>query len=97
MDLGCVSDKKIKEFAICDRKFMVGVFSPWNEIYLSEEIENVLSDNKINNNVSAMIGGSDSIKRSISRKYGIPVRSLPFIPDAFNIKASERAFFKEIM
>ena len=44
-----------------------------------------------------MIGGSDSIKRSISRKYGIPVRSLPFIPDAFNIKASERAFFKEIM
>ena len=97
MDLGCVSDKKIREFAICDRKFVLGIFSPWNEKKLISEIYNVLSEEKINSNLSLMIGGSDSTKKSISRKYGIPVRSLPFIADAFNVKPKDRAFFYELM
>ena len=97
MDLGCVSDRRIKEFAICDRKYVLGIFSPWNEKTLISEMEKLLSDKKINHNVSLMIGGSDSTKKNISRKYDIPVRSLPFVEDAFNVRSKDRAFFNELM
>ncbi len=97
MDLGSVSEKKIREFAICDRKILLGIFSPWNERKLLLSLTEILSDKKINSHVSGLIGGSDSIKRDISRKYNIPVRSLPFIPDAFNVRSADRAFFNELM
>ncbi|MCR4946789.1 MAG: hypothetical protein K5929_07605 [Lachnospiraceae bacterium] len=97
MDLGSVPEKKTREFAICDRKILLGIFSPWNEKKLFLSLDEILSDKKINYRVSGLIGGSDSIKRDVSRKYNIPVRSLPFIPDAFNIRSADRAFFNEII
>ena len=97
MDLGCIEDGRINEFAICDRKFITGIFSPWNEQRLLSIMDEIKSNHKIINNVSGILRGSDRIKKTVEREYGIPVRSLPFIADAFDIKKENRAFFNELL
>ena len=97
LDLGCISDRKTNEFSLCDRKFLLGIFSPWNEKKLLLSLDDIINTKKNYYNVSGLIWGSDSIKSHISRSFNIPVRSLPFIADAFNIRSADRAFFNELI
>ena len=84
------------EFWRCDRRFVVGSFSEWQQESFREfEMGNRVSGRK--SWKSLAVFGSEETRREFKRRYRIETERIPFSADAFAVTEECGKFFGKII
>ncbi len=96
IDFGTAAEGNMGEFWRCDRRFVVGSFSEWQQESFREfEMGNRVSGRK--SWKSLAVFGSEETRREFKRRYRIETERIPFSADAFAVTEECGRFFGKII
>ena len=96
IDFGSVKDGEHESYWRCDKKFLVGSFTEWQQESFREfEMEKRAKQKK--SWQSLAVFGSEETRREFSRRYRINAERIPFSADAFSVTEECGEFFKRIL
>ena len=96
IDFGTAAEGSMGEFWRCDRRFVVGSFSEWQQESFREfEMGNRVSGRK--SWKSLAVFGSEETRREFKRRYRIETERIPFSADAFAVTEECGKFFRKII
>lgn len=96
IDFGTAEEGNMGEFWRCDRRFVIGSFSEWQQERFREfEMKNRISGKK--SWKSLAVFGSEETRREFARRYRIRTERIPFSADAFAVTEECGKFFGKII
>ena len=96
IDFGSVKDGEHESYWRCDKKFLVGSLTEWQQESFREfEMEQRAKQKK--SWQSLAVFGSEETRREFSRRYRINAERIPFSADAFSVTEECGEFFKRIL
>ena len=95
IDFGAVDEEMPPEFLRCERQFVVGSFSEWQEMCFREFVRKNENGKKSWNYLAAF--GSEETRREFRRRPGISVGRIPFSADAFSVTKEGCSFFQQLI
>lgn len=96
MDFGAVEENMDAEFLRCDKQFIVGSFSEWQQERFREfAAEQGRAGKKSWKYLAAF--GSEETRKEFKRRYGIASERIPFSADAFSVTEESGKFFDWLM
>ena len=96
IDFGTAAEGNMGEFWRCDRRFVVGSFSEWQQESFREfEMGNRVSGRK--SWKSLAVFGSEETRKEFKRRYRIETERIPFSADAFAVTEECGKFFGKII
>ena len=84
------------EFLRCEKQFIVGSFSEWQQERFREFAEKGNRAGKIGWKYLAVFG-SEETRREFKRRFGILTERIPFSADAFSVTEECGKFFGRLM
>lgn len=96
IDFGSVWEGDIGEFWRCEKRFLVGSFSEWQQDCFREFELGMKTDGK-KSWQSLAVFGSEETRREFARRYRIHTERIPFSADAFAVTEECRKFFKRLI
>jgi len=95
IDFGAVNEELPPELLRCERQFLVGSFSEWQEMCFREFVR------KNNNGKKGWkylaVFGSEETRKEFRRRPGIFVGRIPFSADAFSVTKESCSFFQQLI
>lgn len=97
LDMGC-EESCWQEFLRCDLKYIVASLSPWR-IRQAEAFMDLHENEHSKNYFTALLTVTGSVyeKKKFQRTYHVPVRTIPFIADPFQLEKDQMSFFQELL
>ena len=96
IDFGSVKDGANELYWRCDKKFLVGSFTEWQQESFREfEMEQRAKQKK--SWQSLAVFGSEETRREFSRRFRINAERIPFSADAFLVTKECGEFFQRIL
>ena len=96
IDFGSVKDGENGLYWRCDKKFLVGSFTEWQQESFREfEMEHRAKQKK--SWQSLAVFGSEETRREFSRRFRINTDRIPFSADAFSVTKECGEFFQRIL
>lgn len=96
IDFGDVQSADWACFLRCDRKFLIGSFSEWQQERFREfELKKRPAEKKSWQSLAAF--GSEETRREFSRRYRIFTERIPFSADAFAVTEECGSFFRKLL
>ena len=96
IDFGSVKDGANELYWRCDKKFLVGSFTEWQQESFREfEMEQRAKQKK--SWQSLAVFGSEETRREFSRRFRINAERIPFSADAFSVTKECGEFFQRIL
>lgn len=95
LDFGQDYDRHRAEFLRCEKKMILGSLIPWKRSYFCRMMEKIKMETHYKTWDYYALFGIKEDKKEFKIDYGIPLRTLPFIEDPFQIKKETYAFFQE--
>lgn len=99
LDMGILNTYTAKEFAKCNKQFLVCSLSKWRKPHALEKIAQFLKNNYINQeHVTVLANGTMKKSTSmISPKIKCRYCALPFIENPFQLATTDFAFFHHLL
>ena len=95
IDFGAVNEELPPELLRCEKQFLVGSFSEWQEMRFREFVRKNENGKKSWNYLAAF--GSEETRREFRRRPGIFVGRIPFSADAFSVTQESYSFFQQLI
>lgn len=95
IDFGAVDQELPPELLRCERQFLVGSFSEWQEMCFREFVRGNENGKRSWNYLAAF--GSEETRREFRRRPGISVGRIPFSADAFSVTKESCSFFQKLI
>lgn len=95
IDFGAVNGETLAELLRCERQFLVGSFSEWQEVNFREFVRKNEKGTKSWEYLAAF--GSEETRREFRRRPGIFVERIPFSADAFSVTKECCSFFRQLI
>lgn len=99
LDMGVLNTYSAKEFAKCEKQFLICSLSRWKRNLSVEKIKKLLNTCYIHQKNVTILGNCKEKRStlSISNKEPFKVIPIPFLPDPFQIDTEFFSFFREIL
>lgn len=95
IDFGAVDDHRLAELLRCDKQFMIGSFTEWQEQSFRDFVK---KNRDIGDRWSYLaIFGSEETRREFRRRPGIQTIRIPFSADAFSVTRDTVEFFETLL
>lgn len=95
IDFGAVDQELPPEFLRCEKQFLVGSFSEWQEMCFREFVRENENGKKCWNYLAVF--GSEETRKEFRRRPGISVGRIPFSADAFSVTKESYSFFQQLI
>ncbi len=96
IDFGDCMSADLTNYARCDRQFLIGSFSEWQQERFRESgMFKIPADNKSRKYLAVF--GSEETGKEFSRRYRIDAQRIPFSADAFAVTRECAEFFGELL
>ena len=95
IDFGAVNEELPPELLRCEKQFLVGSFSEWQEMCFREFVRENENGNRSWKYLAAF--GSEETRREFRRRPGILVGRIPFSADAFSVTTESCSFFQQLI
>ena len=96
IDFGSVKDGEHELYWRCDKKFLIGAFTEWQQENFREfEMEKRAKQKKCWQSLAVF--GSEETRREFSRRYRINTERIPFSADAFSVTKECGSFFEHVL
>lgn len=95
IDFGAVNEELPPELLRCEKQFLVGSFSEWQEMRFREFVRENENGNRSWKYLAAF--GSEETRREFRRRPGILVGRIPFSADAFSVTTESCSFFQQLI
>jgi len=96
VDFGVLKEENRAEFLRCEKQFLVGSFSEWQQERFREyAMENNRAGKKSWKYLAAF--GSEETRKEFMRRYGIFAERIPFSADAFSVTEECGMFFRKFI
>lgn len=95
IDFGVLDEQNFAEFLRCEKQFVIGSFSEWQERAFREFVKRN-GAGKRSWNCLAFFGSEES-RKEFMRRPGIPVERIPSSVDAFSVTKECSRFFKKLI
>ena len=95
IDFGAVNEELPSELLRCEKQFLVGSFSEWQEMCFREFVRENENGNRSWKYLAAF--GSEETRREFRRRPGILVGRIPFSADAFSVTTESCSFFQQLI
>lgn len=96
IDFGDVKHEDLGEFWRCEKQFVVGSFSEWQQDDFREFETEKRSEGR-KSWTSLAVFGSEETRREFARRYRINTERIPFSADAFAVTEECGAFFDKLL
>ena len=96
MDFGSLDGGDWAEFLRCDKQFLLGSFSEWQQ-EVFRELALPAKRGRKRSWVNLAVFGSEETRREFLRRYRIPVERIPFSADAFAVTKECGNFFERLL
>ncbi len=95
IDFGVLGNDCISEFLRCEKQFVIGSFSEWQE----EAFRKYVHEHGPGNDSWKYLAvfGSEETRREFKRRPGIAVERIPFSVDAFSVTKESSKFFEQLI
>ena len=95
IDFGNIEKEQLSEIARCEKQFLIGSFSEWQE----EVFWNFVRENGAGNGNWQFLAvfGSEETRKEFRRRPGIFTERIPFSADAFSVTRESCTFFHQLM
>ena len=95
IDFSVLGDDRISEFLRCEKQFVIGSFSEWQEEAFRKFVREHGTGMKSWKYLAVF--GSEETRREFKRRPGIVVERIPFSVDAFSITKDSSRFFEKLI
>ena len=95
IDFGAVNEELPPELLRCEKQFLVGSFSEWQEMRFREFVRENENGNRSWKYLAAF--GSEETRREFKRRPGIVSERIPFSVDAFSVTKECSRFFERFV
>lgn len=95
IDFGAVNEELPPELLRCEKQFLVGSFSEWQEMQFREFVRE--NENGKKSWYYLAVFGSEETRKEFRRRPGIFVGRIPFSADAFSVTKESCSFFRELI
>lgn len=95
IDFGAVNEELPPELLRCEKQFLVGSFSEWQEMCFREFVREKGNGNRSWEYLASF--GSEETRREFRRRPGISVGRIPFSADAFSVTKESCSFFQQLI
>ncbi|MBR6615744.1 MAG: hypothetical protein IKK95_07270 [Lachnospiraceae bacterium] len=95
IDFGAVNEELPPELLRCEKQFLVGSFSEWQEMCFREFVRENENGNRSWKYLAAF--GSEETRREFRRRPRISVGRIPFSADAFSVTTESCSFFQQLI
>jgi len=95
IDFGAVNEELPPELLRCEKQFLVGSFSEWQEMRFRGFVRENENGNRSWKYLAAF--GSEETRREFRRRPGISVGRIPFSADAFSVTTESCSFFQQLI
>ena len=95
IDFGAVDQELPPEFLRCEKQFLVGSFSEWQQECFREFVRNNGIGKKSWKYLAVF--GSEETRKEFRRRPGISVGRIPFSADAFSVTKDSCSFFQQLI
>ena len=95
IDFGAVHAELPPELLRCEKQFLVGSFSEWQEMCFREFVRENENGKRSWKYLAAF--GSEETRREFRRRPGIFVGRIPFSADAFSVTTESCSFFQQLI
>lgn len=102
LDLGSGADAW-QEFLRCDLRYLVASFSPWRvrkaQEFMAAHAQQPGMEQVHQNYFTALLTVTGNVyeKKRFQQTYRVPVRTVPFMTDAFRLGKEQLSFFQELL
>ena len=95
IDFGVLGDAQFTDFLRCEKQFLVGSFSEWQETCFREFVRKNETGKKSWSYLAAF--GSEETRKEFMRRPGIFIDRIPFSADAFSVTKECGQFFEKLI
>lgn len=95
IDFGRLEEAQFAEFLRCEKQFVIGSFSEWQESRFREFVRQNGTGKKSWDYLAVF--GSEETRKEFMRRPGIITRRIPFSADAFSVTKECRQFFEKLI
>lgn len=95
IDFGVLDEQNLAEFLRCEKQFVIGSFSEWQEGAFREFVRKNGTGKKSWNWLAAF--GSEESRKEFMRRPGISVQRIPSSVDAFSVTKEWSQFLKKLI
>lgn len=95
IDFGAVKEEQLAEILRCEKQFLIGSFSEWQETCFRNFVHENGRGDKSWEYLAAF--GSEETRREFRRRPGIFVERIPFSADAFSVTKECCSFFQKVL
>lgn len=96
VDFGVLTEENRAEFLRCEKQFLVGSFSEWQQEGFREYAMEKGRTGKVSWQYLAVFG-SEETRKEFKRRYGIFAERIPFSADAFSVTEECGKFFRKLI
>ncbi|MBR5266962.1 MAG: hypothetical protein IKU20_02055 [Lachnospiraceae bacterium] len=95
IDFGAVDEGLMPELLRCEKQFLVGSFSEWQEMRFREFVRENENGKRSWNYLAVF--GSEETRKEFRRRPGVSVGRIPFSADAFSVTKECCSFFQQLI
>lgn len=95
IDFGVLEENRISEFLRCDKQFVIGSFSEWQEKAFRELVQRYGTGKESWKYLTVF--GSEETRKEFKRRTGIVVERIPYSADAFSVTRECSRFFERLI
>lgn len=96
IDFGNAENADWSDFLRCERQFLIGSFSEWQQEKF-REFERKKAELGKKSWTSLAVFGSEETRREFKRRFRLRTERIPFSADAFSVTAESRDFFERLL
>ncbi len=95
LDLGSSREDNYAEFLRCTKKIVVGSFCLWKRQAYDDLMQFVKNEASYTDWEFCELFGKKEDKKEFKKKYGVPLRTIPFLRDPYHLRQEDFLFLKE--
>lgn len=97
VELGCDYERARLDFLRCDRKIVVGSWTPWKKPSYGRLMDKIVIEDNYKQWIDCLIlFGDKKDKKEFSKRYNVAVNSIPYIDDPLRIGENEADFIEKL-
>lgn len=97
LDFGSDRAKNYTEFLRCTKKIAVGSFCLWKRRAYDDLMQFIKNETGYTDWEFCELFGKKEDKKEFRKKYGVPLRTIPFLPDPYKQGQEDFLFLKEFI
>ena len=99
LDMGVLNTYTAKEFFKCEKTFLVCSLSKWKRAHTLEKVTQLLTENYMSQDYITILGncGKNESTLTLSPRVRLPMISVPFITNPFQLPSELFAFFTKVL